>query len=524
MDNKELELHINNISSITNGSKMIEVRYINNVECKLISDNQSTLNEVHSFFTFTVPNYQMLRKQNPALFYWDGKIKLTNKRSNTIPYGLLPKLWFFCKDREYKLILDKKILNSKTKTTKKEINEFVKKLDLKSKGQSIVPYDHQFKSLYYAIQNKRSVIESATSSGKSLLIYMFIRWCIEHTDKKVLLIVPNIGLVNQMKFDFDDYGNTIPAYTIVGGKEKDNDARIYISTWQSLMPLIKEKNKKYFEQFETVITDEVHTVRHPREGKALLNILKHMTKAHFRMGCTGTLRDGILNKLQIVAMFGEIHKSITSKQMMDKGLATVLKIKSVVIKYPDDIEKKLNKLDWIEQQEFMEDVSNPRQKMICDFAMNQKENTLILFRKIEHGTWIYEKLLQEGKKKIFYIDGSIKGTEREQIRLQMENEKGAILVASFPTFSTGMNVKNLHNIIFASSTKSKIRVLQSIGRTLRLHKSKIFATLIDFVDSYGHFKKHYISRKVLYEREKFQHKELTCILSDWCKNKNEDFF
>ncbi len=321
---------------------MLKVDYYNEVECKLLSDHKSTLNEIHSFFTFTVPNYQMLRKQNPSLFYWDGKIRLTSKKTNIMPYGLLSKLWEFCKERGYKLILDEKILNSKTKVTKKEIDNFVSTLDLKSKGKPIVPYDHQMESLYYAIQNKRSVIESATSSGKSLLIYMFIRWCMEHTEGKVLLIVPTISLVNQMEYDFKDYGNPIPTHTIVGGKDKDNDnAKIYISTWQSLMPLIREKSFSYFKQFETVITDEVHTVRHPKEGKSLLKILKETTKAHYRMGCTGTLRDGALNKYQIISMFGEVYKAITSKQMMDKGLATVLNIKSVVIEYPNDINKKL---------------------------------------------------------------------------------------------------------------------------------------------------------------------------------------
>ncbi len=172
----------------------------------------------------------------------------------------------------------------------------------------------------------------------------------------------------------------------------------------------------------------------------------------------------------------------------------------------------------------MEDVTNPRQKLICDYAMTRKENTLILFRKIEHGTWIYEKLLQEGRKKIFYVDGKVSGDDREKIRLQMENEKDAILVASYPTFSTGINIKNLHNIIFSSSTKSKVRVLQSIGRTLRLHKTKTVAMLIDFVDSYGHFVKHYEARKVLYKREKFPHKEVKCKLAEWCRKKGQDFF
>ena len=105
-----------------------------------------------------------------------------------------------------------------------------------------------------------------------------------------------------------------------------------------------------------------------------------------------------------------------------------------------------------------------------------------------------------------------------------KGNKGAIIVASYPTFSTGINLPSLHNIIFASSTKSKVRVLQSIGRVLRLHKNKKFAVLIDFVDEFGHFKKHYDERKVLYEREKFSHSEIECKLSEWCKKKGEDFF
>ena len=108
--------------------------------------------------------------------------------------------------------------------------------------------------------------------------------------------------------------------------------------------------------------------------------------------------------------------------MMDKGLATNLKIKSIVVKYPDDIRKQLNRLDWVEQQEFMEDITNPRQQLICDYALSRKETTLILFRKIEHGNYLYDQLLQAGTKRVFYIDGTVKGEDRERIRLQMEEE------------------------------------------------------------------------------------------------------
>ena len=114
-------------------------------------------------------------------------------------------------------------------------------------------------------------------------------------------------------------------------------------------------------------------------------------------------------------------------------------------------------------------------------------------------------------RKVFYIFGGVEADEREAIRGIVERENNAIIVASYGTFSTGVNIKNLHNIIFASPSKSRIRNLQSIGRGLRLGDNKVNATLYDIADDLTYKSKenftlkHFQERINIYTEEEFDY-------------------
>jgi len=306
----------------------------------------------------------------------------------------------------------------------------------------------------------------------------------------------------------------------MGGKEKDcKGVRLIFSTWQSIYTLPEE----YFNKFETVIGDECHSVKNKHEAEAMLSLLQKTKNAHYRMGATGTLKDGALNKLQVVSVFGKIHKVTTTRKLMDRGIISSLAIKAVHIKYPEDITSQVDVLEWDSQQEFVESDDNPRQHIVVEIAKKMKENTIVLFRKRTHGEFLYNELLKSSRT-VEYIDGNTHVDDREKIRFQMENSQGLILVCSYGTTSTGINISNLHNIIFASSYKSKIKILQSIGRSLRKHKTKEKACVYDLIDGIHYFKEHFKSRKELYLKEKFDFTEKTINLVDFCKEKNIDFF
>jgi len=504
------------MQNLTIGKKLISVKYVDEVNVYIDSD-EAIQREINGYFKFRVPNYEMLRRQNPRLFYWDGYKHLYNSRKQHLPYGLLEKLYGFCKERKYKLTLDPKILANKNNVSKKEFKSFIDGLDL-----PFEPRDYQLEATHNSINKKHLTIESPTASGKSFFLYMFTRWCLEKTKGKVLIIVPTITLTSQMASDFVDYGFKDHVHSISGGVDKDdNNSMVYCSTWQSLVDM----KEKYFDKFETVILDEVHIcASDDATVKKIQKILANITKAHYRIGCTGTLRDGKLNRLQVIGMFGTIFKATGTKELMDRGLLAKLNIKSIFINYPKEIISEVRKLDWQQQLEFMESVDNPRQQLVVDVAKSQTKNTLVLFRKIEQGRYIEEQLIAKTSKKVYYVDGSVKSTEREDIRKKMEIENNAILVASFGTFSVGCNVKNLHCVIYASSSKSKIRVLQSLGRGLRVHGEESVTTLIDFIDNFGHFAKHYKERKSYYDSEQFQIKEIEIELVKWCNKKNINFF
>ena len=158
--------------------------------------------------------------------------------------------------------------------------------------------------------------------------------------------------------------------------------------------------------------------------------------------------------------------------------------------------------------------SKSRNNFIKNLALKLKGNTLVLFQLVEkHGKDLH-KLIEdkaENNRKVFYIYGGVETEEREKARAIVEKENNAIIVASYGTFSTGINIRNLHNIVFASPSKSRIRNLQSIGRGLRLKDNDSNATLYDISDDLTHNEKenytlsHFRERINIYNEEDFNY-------------------
>lgn len=467
--------------------------------------------ELSDYFTFEVPGHKFMPAYRNRM--WDGKIKLYNTQSQIIYAGLYDYVVKFAEDRSYSYEGFDQSINADI--TEEYVKEYCKTLYLKAAGKKIDPHDHQIDGIRYALKHERCLLLSPTGSGKSLMIYVICRYLQNQIsdDKKILLIVPTISLVSQMYSDFFDYSKGTSwkcrenCHKIFGGQEKETDKKIVITTWQSIYNL----PESYFEQFSAVIGDECHLFK----SKSLTNIMTKLKDCPYRIGTTGTLDGSFTHKLVIEGLFGRVHRLTSTKELMEKNLLSDLTIDCLVLQYPDDVRQSMKKLTYQEEIDWLVQ-NDARNDFVANLANSTKGNTLVLFQFVEkHGKPLYEKIKSLAKnRKVFFIHGGTEAEDREQIRHIVEQEQDAILVASYGTFSTGVSIRRLHNIVFSSPSKSRIRVLQSIGRQLRKSEHKEKAKLYDLADDLSwkshqnHTLRHFVERLKIYDSEKFVYKKI----------------
>ena len=463
------------------------------VEC-----DKGTAQELSDYFCFFVPGYQFTPAYKSRM--WDGRIRLFDLRSFTIYHGLVPYIEKFCNERDYTIEIDSDVSSTENYSLV-EAKEFIDTLNLPHEVR-----DYQLKSFVHAIRNKRILLLSPTASGKSLILYLIVRH-LQLQYKKGLLIVPTTSLVEQMFSDFKSYGYDSDQYCHrqYSGKEKHTNSFLTITTWQS----IYKNDKDYFEQFDFILGDEAHQFK----AKSLTTILSGCTNAKYRIGTTGTLDGTQTHRLVLEGLFGPVYKATSTSELIEKGQLADFKIKCLILKYPEPLCKMAKDWDYNTEIDFI--VQNKtRNEFIKNLSLSLEGNTLILFQFVEkHGKNLYSIIKDSaGKRHVFFVFGGTDVEIRESIRAITEKESDAIIVASYGTFSTGVNIRNLHNIIFASPSKSRIRNLQSIGRGLRIGENKTEATLFDIVDDFrvGKFAnfslKHFIERVKIYDDEKFNYK------------------
>lgn len=475
----------------------IHLKYVNDVHMQVVAD-PGIIMELSETLTFFAENYKFNPKYRAKI--WDGKIRLLNSMTGLLYSGLAQRVKKFCDSRGYTMTFDRELTYDNI--SEHELREFIKTLGIPEKYEV---RDYQFDSILKCIRAGRRTLVSPTSSGKSLMIYILMRYYQEH---KGLIIVPTIGLVGQMESDFRDYGYEGEVHCSTGGLSKANDipADLVITTWQSLNNGKNKMPSAWYKQFGSVFGDEAHGAK----ATSLIQILSSLTNCRNRFGTTGTLDGNPLNEATIEGLFGAKYQAVTTKELMDQGYVTKLKIKCIVLKYPKEIAKQLKTAKYDEEVSFITK-HEPRNNFIKNLTLSLKGNKLVFFRLTDHGEELY-KAISSGNDNAFYIDGSVKGEVREQIRKAIEEEENATLVASLGTTSTGVSINKLHHMIAASPSKSKIKVLQSIGRMLRQHKTKEYAILYDIVDdlSIGSHKnftlRHFIERTKIYDAEEFSWK------------------
>jgi superfamily II DNA or RNA helicase len=475
----------------------VHLRFIDNVHVKVEAE-PSTIMELADQFTFYAENYKFNPKYKARV--WDGKIRLVNNLTGYVYAGLARHIKKFCDARGYSFSFDDQLYYQNV--SEHELRSFIDTLGIPEK---YAIRDYQFDSILKCIRSNRRTLVSPTSSGKSLMIYVLMRWYQQH---KGLIIVPTIGLVNQMASDFTDYGYTGNMHLSTQGLNKSNDidCDMVITTWQSLNNGKNKMPKQWYQQFGVVFGDEAHGAK----ATSLIQILSSLTGCKYRFGTTGTLDGTPLNETTIEGLFGPKYKAVSTKQLMDQGYVSKLKIKCIVLKYDEPTSQAVKGKSYQEEIDFLVNCE-ARNKFIKNLGLSLKGNKLVFFRIVDHGKTLHDLITRSTDHNVFYIDGSVSGDTREAIRKAIEEEENAILLASLGTTSTGVSINKLHHMIAASPSKSKIKVLQSIGRMLRQHESKEHAVLYDIVDdlsykSHQNFTlRHFLERTKIYDAEQFDY-------------------
>lgn len=487
---------------------MIEIRAKDETTATLVSSNLNIIKSVQEALQFRPENYFFNPKFKAGI--WDGWIRPVDMYGN-FQKGLMVEVCTVLEnmDEEYIVNAEEFPAFYETDIALCDTNKISD-----GKGEIIKPFDYQTGSAEWILENKRGIVLAPTGAGKSLIIYLAIRSLLESDKyKKILVLVPTVGLVTQLYKDIQDYSEFEPEWNsvhfchqIMAGEEKNNDKMsVYISTWQSIYGI---KDKSYFEQFDAIFVDETHTA----DASSITGILNKCINARVKIGLSGTLKKTKLHITNLKGLFGEIHETTTTKDLMDKGILSNLEITSIVFKHKGDIPR----LEYKDELTYIV-THEKRNKFICNLVNKQEGNSLILFQLVEKQGKPLLKMMKEmfPDKEVHYISGSVKATIREEIRQIVENSDSAVIIASYQTFQQGINIKKLHNVIFASPSKSNIRVFQSIGRALRKHKTKDVARLFDIADdmrgnkkTLNHTLNHFKERIKMYYEEGFKVKYL----------------
>ena len=440
-----------------------------------VKANPDILSELWSRYSAYKAGYQFHPKFKNRI--WDGKIHLFNIRSGILPIGFLADLLGYAKLKGYEYELE----NITTEDLKSKIDdaEYDAQIleNMKTSGMTIRPYQND--AVRKALTYKKGILLSCTGSGKSLMIYNAIRCLQAKGLKKILLVVPNIILIDQMYDDLVDYGSEEYGECLTrlgGGHKPDFSKPVLISTWESL----QYKDADFFEDFDAVFVDECHGSK----AMKLCNIIKFCTNAQYKIGTTGTLPTDPGDQLVIKSLLGEVIFELKSKELIDLGVLTRIQIGAILLKYPPSFINENRGREYQEEVRMVE--SYPKRnnvlKTIIDHT-NPCHNILLLVNHIKHiedvKRWIENHY---PNRKVSVITGATKRKERSDIRTGIENEDGTVLVATYATMSTGVNIPKLHEVILYANCKSKIKVLQTIGRGLRKHATKDKIILYDIVD------------------------------------------
>lgn len=455
--------------------------------------------------------------------HWDGAICFVDKRGPLwkVPAGLWSEVFEI--GEKYKIDVEiiglERIIDGNL-----TLEEFTEWCNGFFEDKKFSPRDYQIEAAWRIVKFRFSCLEIATSSGKTLIAFIVLAYLKNILGiNKFLMIVPNTTLIIQGSEDFEEYGlkelDNCDIQLIHGGNKNKISSGLMIGTYQSLV----KQDESFFDGVEAVFVDESHQ----SHSKSIKEVISRCRDSRYRFGLSGTLTNrNTAEHLTIQQYLGPLTMEISPKFLFDNKYATPVAIKIVKMDWLDqNLKEKLyelrtNKTDMEGNEIFGVErklvvSSEKRLKYIVDFVAKTSKNSLVLFQSVGegYGKRIYESLREiQAEKEVYYVDGDTDPERRDYYKTKMEEGTNKVLVASFGTLSTGVSVKNIHNIFLTESYKSEVLIKQSLGRGMRLYEGKEKVNIIDFVDDFSwktsanYLMKHSLERIEIYKREKFDYK------------------
>jgi superfamily II DNA or RNA helicase len=470
---------------------MIELNLLNNNQALITTNDVSELDLVRSNFSVVNPAHGRTSGFTPSRLY-------AITPSGKYDIGLTDNIVNFLKNNNVLYKINNDLLE---KVNVGFENPIIKQYDLTYR-------EHQEKAIDKSLKKGRGVVVIPTAGGKTLVMCSIIeslRLNLNKPDALAMVIVPSLQLVTQTAKDFEDYG--MQKITKWSGSNKiDSSATTIIAGTQIL--LSDKSNLSILNDVDILLVDETHGLRKGNKINSIFSLIK--TKHRF--GFTGTMPPSPIDQWNIIGKMGPIVYEEKTKQLKTKNLISNFKIFILNIKHrkiPNIFKNiKLPAEAYNNEIDFL--INNPRRNdIISNLAFKLDKNTIIMVDRIDHGLNLEKNLKKicKNSKPVYFVRGSMEIEEREKIRKLMENRNDVIVIAISKIFSTGINIPNLHNIIFSSAGKAKIKIMQSIGRALRLHPTKTLARIFDISDNMKYSKNHLDERIKLYESEKYTYEK-----------------
>jgi len=469
--------------------------------------DQEDLLTIKESFTRFAPNFRFNPKYKSGR--WDGKIRLFNSATNTLPSGLLNKLLEYIEEAQINYTISPEFQEELDEIDDFDEDLFQEVLDHFEETKvkkDIEQRNYQIEAAKVMLRMKRGQLHHATSSGKTFTTYLILSYLLrKNSNEQIMVVVPTLTLIHQFKSDFSDYGMDVEK--LIGkfyAKEKDTTKPIVVGTWQSL-----QKAEEFIKKVTVVITDENHHAK----AKNIKDLMERCINTPIRIGMSGSQHEDELDRLSVEGSFGPILSVVTSSELIEQGYISDIEIFQLMLEYPSQVRKDLKKLKkekggkkaYDEEKDIIQ--SSTRRRSLVKKLIEKrdsKENILLLFDELEYGESIFEELKISFPDRIcYYIAGDVDSIEREVIRVNANNEEGVLVIASLGTFSTGVNLPKIHIGIFLWMGKSLVRLQQSIGRGLRKHATKDKFRLFDIVDDLIYSKPHGMKRLQFYIREGF---------------------
>lgn len=495
---------------------MIKIKKYNESYVKVFCDDNVSMDLAHVFSMYA-NGYMYDGRYKAGL--WDGRIYHFDHTNNLLSLGLTFKCANYIHNTLKKNVyIDNDIYIKADKFSDEYIRKFVKE---KLKQTIMVPRDYQCLAIREMVYHRRLTIESATGSGKSFIIWVALCLIMHHYKSlmnKILIMVPNVQLVNQLVANFNEYSNGTFSEFICNYRKKNHDLTklVHIANSQAIF----RKPAKYFDMFDCLIVDECHNVR-GGEMKTYSKCIIKCENAIYKLGLCGYIPDDKSLRLNCEALFGPIKTITKAHTLIKSGKLSNFKVQVIILKYTSSRISEyrsgipLTSGSGVQKYQHENTFLNKhadRRVFICKLASTRKSNTLILVKsRKNHGDLLYNEL-KGSDKTVFYVHGNVDENIRENIRTYTNDHDNVIIVATLKTFSEGIDIKNLHHIILAESIKAEIAIIQSIGRILRVHESKDIAILYDLSDDlrskskyYNYSLKHLTERINLYKNNKLKY-------------------